>query len=165
MPITQINADSFGDFVNCTTPVLVDFYADWCGPCQRMSAVLDEVSAARPALPVGKVNVDQEPDLARAYVVRSIPTLLLLKNGEVADRWTGEQTSGTILTAVDQETMEQPEHDALSAAPVNSADPGHSLHDYSAHTMPRMYSAPLSGLPFGTVPGEYQDLHDTWGTW
>ena len=159
MPISHLNADSFGDFVSHPTPVLVDFYADWCGPCQRMSAVLDEVSAARPALPVGKVNVDAEPDLARAYVVRSIPTLLLLKNGEVTDRWTGDQTSGTILTAVDQESMEQPEHDAMTsrAAPA--------LHDYGSHTMPRLYSAPLSGLPFGTVPGEFRDLHDTWETW
>lgn len=161
MSITHLTAETFTDFTSAATPVLVDFYADWCAPCRKMSAVLDEVSAARPAMPVGKVNVDEEPDLANAYVIRSIPTLLLLKNGEITDRWTGETTLGTILDAVDAETLSQ----ADCPAPATS-----SLHDYTAHTMPRMYNAPLSGLPYdGTLydgtPGSFHTLQDTWGTW
>ena len=161
MSITHLTADTFTDFTSGSTPVLVDFYAEWCAPCQKMSAVLEEVSAARPAMPVGKVNVDEEPDLANAYVVRSIPTLLLLKNGEITDRWTGETPIGTILDAVDAETLSQADY----PAPGNS-----TLHDYTAHTMPRMYNAPLSGIPYsGTpcdgIPGQFHDLQDTWATW
>ena len=121
-----------------------------------MAAVLDEVSAARPAVPVGKVNVDEEPDLANAYIVRSIPTLMLLKNGEITGRWTGETSLGTILDAVDAETLSCP--DCPSAE--NTA-----LHDYAARTMPRMYNAPLSGLPCDGTPGQFYGLQDTWGTW
>ena len=156
MSITQLTADTFTDFTSASTPVLVDFYADWCAPCRKMSAVLEEVSAARPAMPVGKVNVDEEQDLANAYVIRSIPTLLLLKNGEVTDRWTGETSLGTILDAVDAETTAQAD---CPTAPVSS------LHDYTAHTMPRMYNAPLSGLPCDGVPGQFRNLQDTWETW
>ena len=161
MSITNLTAETFSDFTSGSTPVLVDFYADWCAPCRKMSAVLEEVSAARPAMPVGKVNVDEEPDLANAWVVRSIPTLLLLKNGEVTDRWTGETSPGTILDAVDAETLSQAD---CPETPVSS------LHDYTSHTMPRMYSAPLSGIPYsGTsydgIPGQFHDLQDTWGTW
>jgi len=156
MSITHLTADTFTDFTSAATPVLVDFYAEWCAPCRKMSAVLDEVSAARPAMPVGKVNVDEEPDLANAYVVRSIPTLLLLKNGEITDRWTGETPIGTILNAVDAET--------LSMTDCPSAENA-ALHDYAAHTMPRMYNSPLSGLPYDAVPGSFHDLQDTWRTW
>lgn len=156
MSITHLTAETFTDFTSASTPVLVDFYAEWCAPCRKMSAVLDEFSAARPAVPVGKVNVDEEPDLANAYVVRSIPTLLLLKNGEITDRWTGETSLGTILDAVDAETCSR------SDCPPAETTP---LHDYTAHTMPRMYSTPLSGLPYDSIPGQFHGLQDTWGTW
>lgn len=156
MSITRLTAETFTDFTSAATPVLVDFYAEWCAPCRKMFAVLDEVSAARPAMPVGKVNVDEEPDLANAYVVRSIPTLLLLKNGEITDRWTGETSIGTILNAVDAETLSQPD----CPSGENTA-----LHDYAAHTMPRMYAAPLSGMPYDGVPGQFYGLQDTWQTW
>ncbi|MBQ8401250.1 MAG: thioredoxin family protein, partial [Clostridia bacterium] len=106
-----------------------------------------------------KVNVDEEPDLARAWVIRSIPTLLLLKNGELTGRWTGETPMGTILDAVDTENMDHPPQPEPDARYTNA------LHDYADHTMPRMYNAPLSGLPYDGVPGQFHDLQDTWQTW
>ena len=163
MSITHLTTESFTDFTSGSTPVLVDFYADWCAPCRRMAAVLEEVTAARPAMPVGKVNVDEEPDLASAYVVRSIPTLLLLKNGEITGRWTGEVTPGTILNAIDTEALSQTEYPADREQQPSSA--ASSLHDYAAHTMPRMYNTPLSGMPYDGIPGQFHDLQDTWGTW
>ncbi|MCI8403064.1 MAG: thioredoxin [Lachnospiraceae bacterium] len=66
-------------------PVLVDFYADWCGPCKMMAPVLDELSAEKAdQLTIYKINVDENPDIARQYRVMSIPTMILYKGGEAA---------------------------------------------------------------------------------
>lgn len=66
-------------------PVLVDFYADWCGPCKMMAPVLDELSAEKgDQLTIYKINVDDNPDVARQYRVMSIPTMILFKNGQAA---------------------------------------------------------------------------------
>lgn len=62
--------------------VLIDFWADWCGPCRMMSPIIDEVSAAHPQVKVGKVNIDEEKDLALQYDITTIPTLMVFKNGE-----------------------------------------------------------------------------------
>lgn len=138
MPITHLDADSFGDFVDGSTPVLVDFYAEYCPRSLAMAAVLDEVAAARPGLPVGKVNVDAEPDLANAYVVRTTPTVLVMKNGDIADRFTGETGADVLLDAVDREHTDTPAHETFR-------HPGYSpLHDYAPHASPRMYADPFS---------------------
>lgn len=72
-----------------TGTVLVDFYADWCGPCKMVSPIVDELSNENTDLGFRKVNVDEEPDLAVRYNVRSIPTLILFKDGEEVDRLVG----------------------------------------------------------------------------
>jgi thioredoxin 1 len=81
---------NFGNMVlNSDVPVLVDFYADWCGPCQRLAPVLEELAAELPDARIVKVNVDEHPSLAARYSVQSIPSLQVFKNGAVTDQLVG----------------------------------------------------------------------------
>jgi thioredoxin 1 len=77
-------------------PVLVDFYADWCGPCQRLAPILEELAAENPNARIIKVNVDASPGLAEQYGVNSIPSLKVFKNGRVADELVGLASKGEI---------------------------------------------------------------------
>lgn len=87
----EIKSETFDSFVNQPDKtVLVDFWASWCGPCRMLSPVVDEVSREyADTLSVGKVNVDDCPDLARKFGVMSIPTLLLFKDGQLVDQQVG----------------------------------------------------------------------------
>lgn len=78
----------FKNVINSSRPVLVDFYADWCGPCKQMPAILKEVKEElREQVRIIKVDVDKNPIIATKYQIRSIPTLMIFKNGE--PKWTG----------------------------------------------------------------------------
>jgi thioredoxin 1 len=88
--ITNLDSTSFKTAVGGATPVLVDFWAPWCGPCKAIAPILEEIADELAGkLRVGKVNVDDNQDLAAEYQVRAIPTMLLFKNGAVVETFVG----------------------------------------------------------------------------
>ena len=95
--ITQAN---FNDIRNSGT-VLLDFYAEWCGPCKMLSPIISEIADERPDIKVGKINVDAETSLAREFNIYSIPTLVVLKDGVEVKRATGARPKGSILALID----------------------------------------------------------------
>ena len=77
---------------------VIDFYADWCGPCRMVSPIVDEIAEERDDIVVGKINVDAEPELAEAFGVISIPTLVVLKDGQIVNRVSGARPKAQILS-------------------------------------------------------------------
>ena len=98
MSVKHINSAEFEEMVlKHEGVVLVDFYADWCGPCQMLGPVVEEIADERGDILVGKINVDECGDLAKQYRVMSIPTLMVFKNGELVSRNTGWRPKDEIL--------------------------------------------------------------------
>ena len=93
----RINNDNFESVKNSSKPVLLDFYADWCGPCRMVSPIIEEIAAERRDIIVGKVNVDENPELAGEFKIYSIPTLVVLKDGEVINKASGARPKARIL--------------------------------------------------------------------
>lgn len=90
MAVVEITKDNFEHTVlKADKPVLVDFWAEWCGPCQMMGPIVDEVAEERNDIIIGKLNVDTQPEIALRYNVMSIPTLILFENGEEAQKSIG----------------------------------------------------------------------------
>ena len=98
MSATNINQTNFpAEVLRSDRPVLLDFWAPWCGPCRMVGPILEKIAAERPDVKVGKVNVDEQPELAGQFGITSIPTLMVLKNGEIVNQAMGARPKSQIL--------------------------------------------------------------------
>ena len=98
MTITKSNFDA--EVLQESKPVLLDFWASWCGPCRMVSPIIDEIASERADLKVGKVNVDEQPELAAKFGVMSIPTLIVMKDGKVVNQTAGARPKPQILSLI-----------------------------------------------------------------
>ena len=101
MALLKLTRENFeSEVLNSELPVLIDFYAEWCGPCRMVGPVIDEIAEEATDFKVGKVNIDEQPALATKYQVMSVPTLVVIKGGEVANRVTGVISKQKILDMI-----------------------------------------------------------------
>lgn len=101
MSVLKVNKQNFEAVKSSEKPVLLDFFAEWCGPCRMVSPIVDEIANEHPEYLVGKINVDEEPELAQAFGVVSIPTLVVIKNGEVVSKSAGARPKAQILALLE----------------------------------------------------------------
>ena len=102
MSVLKVNKSNFEEIKNSEKPVLLDFYADWCGPCRMVSPIIDEIAEERDDIVVGKVNVDEEEELAGQFGVYSIPTLVVMKGGKIVSQVSGAKPKAQILALVEK---------------------------------------------------------------
>lgn len=101
MEVVKVTSNNFEEeVIKCEKTVLVDFYAEWCGPCKMLSPIIDEIAKENPDIKVVKVNVDEAQDLAMRYQVMSIPTLVIIKNGQQINKSVGLRDKEEIINMI-----------------------------------------------------------------
>ena len=101
MKVLHINKDNFHkEVLNSDKPVLLDFFASWCGPCKMVAPILDEIAEEREDIKVCKVDIDQQPELASRFRVMSVPTLMVMKEGKIVEQSIGARPKHQILAMV-----------------------------------------------------------------
>ena len=100
--ITITKEDVEKEVMNSDKPVLIDFWASWCGPCRMVSPIVEELADELTAQKVGKINIEEQPELAEAFSVMSIPTLMVIKNGKVVSKATGARPKQAILDMLEK---------------------------------------------------------------
>ena len=98
MTAININKNNFqNEVMNSDKPVLLDFWAPWCAPCRMVVPIIEEIAGERPDIKVGKINVDEQPELASEFSIMSIPTLVVMKNGKIVTKVSGARPKKAIL--------------------------------------------------------------------
>ena len=101
MKVLHINKDNFhNEVLNSEKPVLLDFFASWCGPCRMVGPILDEIAEEREDIKVCKVDIDEQPELASRYRVMSVPTLMVMREGKIVEQSIGARPKHQILAMV-----------------------------------------------------------------
>lgn len=101
MSVKTITKQNFNiEVLESEKPVLLDFWATWCGPCRMIAPVVEEIAAERSDIVVGKVNVDEQPELAQKFQIMSIPTLVVIKNGKITAQKVGVQPKAVIQAMI-----------------------------------------------------------------
>lgn len=101
MSAVVINKNNFqSEVMECDKPVVLDFWAPWCGPCRMVGPILEEIADENPDIKVGKINVDEEQELAAQFGVMSIPSLFVIKNGKVVEQSVGAKPKAQILAMI-----------------------------------------------------------------
>ena len=98
MTAININKNNFqSEVMNSDKPVLLDFWAPWCAPCRMVVPIIEEIAGEHPDIKVGKINVDEQPELASEFSIMSIPTLVVMKNGKIVQQVSGARPKNAIL--------------------------------------------------------------------
>jgi len=106
MSVLKITKENFeAAVIRSEKPVLLDFWASWCGPCRMVAPVIEEVANEAPGIKVGKINVDEEQELAIQFRVMSIPTLMVLKNGKIVNQSVGALSKAAILEMLQEKVI------------------------------------------------------------
>ncbi|MBO5203212.1 MAG: thioredoxin [Clostridia bacterium] len=102
MSVVKVTKNNFSEIKASEKTVLLDFYADWCGPCRMVGPIVEEIAGERDDITVGKINVDEEQELAMEFGVASIPTLVVMKGGKVVEQSAGARPKAQILAMLDK---------------------------------------------------------------
>ena len=97
MPVLHVDQNAFEQLKKSEKTVLIDFYAEWCGPCRMVGPIIEEIANEREDIVVAKINVDEQPELAQQFNVYSIPTLVVMRDGKIVRQETGARPKAQIL--------------------------------------------------------------------